>query len=248
MRRQFTLIELLVVIAIIAILAAMLLPALSKAREKARCISCVNNHKELMTATIMYAGDYDDYIPTAVQSPTSSPSTNGRPILHSHCDGAPLVPYVGKDLGTYQIASVKTTGKTYEMGYMHRLTCPSKTASEVTYTGNGFHPSIGLNAIIYCARDVINNTSYYRCPKTTLFKIPSKTYVFLDAVSLYACHGTVSQMGTTLSVIFRHSNATNVSFIDGHVETITMEQLSGDKNNISWTPYKCNPNSSLSSY
>lgn len=134
-RHAFTLIELLVVIAIIAILAAMLLPALSKAKSKAQAISCVNSLKQVGLALQLYVDDNNGFIPPTGTLWETSPCGGG----HKHWENF-LAPYV--DARTNTVEMIQIQKNTVLAGCVtYRTKNPTAMESRFGY-GMAMHPNL----------------------------------------------------------------------------------------------------------
>ena len=179
--RAFTLIELLVVIAIIAILAAILLPALGRVQERGRAIMCLSNTRQLILAWHVYAGESEDHLPynlgmTAGGNRTPLNWVNNVMTWDLSSDNTNTATITGASLGRYSGSP----------GIYH---CPSDQALSTAQRAAGWDGRIrsySMNAMIGDAGDFstkgfnINNPGYIQFFKITQIPRPAEIFVFLD--------------------------------------------------------------------
>jgi len=226
-RAGFTLIELLVVIAIIAILAAMLLPALSKAREKARQAVCAANMKQLMLCWRLYVDDYSGYLP--VCDPNLVWGYYQRTTwVHL------IIPYSNTKYHTWFNPPNNLYMYIDNKGSI--FICPSVAKYYTPGVSNVMNVSYGMNMYGVGGRDTVglgydSSSTKYRpgMKKESQIKKPDATLVFVDSfdrVNLRNFDVDPSKLQTTSSKVdLRHNNMANVAFADGHVEAMNYSTL-----------------------
>ena len=214
--KSFTLIELLVVIAIIAILAAMLLPALSAARESARSIACVNNASSLAKFTRLYADANNDWVPLAKYGTAS----NFTPYYSEKLGGAwyvQIAPYAGWN--------IEGRSKLKDMPSNHALECPSREVSDAQVGGAKINFAPTWSLFTNCPSFTVDGTTCLRMNYVKMID-PSGLIFVLDAAvpaNPYALN--ISKLKVAADANFgvplhQGNNSYSATFFDGHSESV----------------------------
>ncbi len=239
-RAVFTLIELLVVIAIIAILAAMLLPALNKARERGMSSRCLGNVKQLGQYSSMYSMEYEDYIPLATNNPGESYTwaPSWIPLLWRYA--YPQDKSNGSDI----VAALDTANSNV-------FVCPSFRIEENCHSGYSMNWSVNMKKDINTMPSAANQERR----KVSFTKYPSRTFLIIDdsGFRTFSSRGEIGRLLTVQGLnaarcpasaivspwITRHGGMSlNVAYLDGHASTTPAGKMYlGGYNGIFWTGF-----------